>query len=155
MAKALLEFLLRQNGRTDVEVDSAGTWGCQGEEMAPLARQVLMEAGIDPGPHSVKRVDHELVKRHELIVVMEKAHQEEIVRLYPEACEKVVLLGSFSGERLFNDVADPYGGDLIEYRRCFEQVKHLVDSLYRSVLRLDLPGEDSKAVEVVEACQKN
>jgi len=135
MAGAILRGLLARERSVGVEVETAGTWASDGEAIAPLALQVLKEQGLDAGDHLSKRISTDVIERSDLIVVMERAHREEILALWPEAAGKVVLMSSFGSDKGDEDVSDPYGKGIKEYRKCFRALEQLVGALYSQLLK--------------------
>jgi protein-tyrosine phosphatase len=64
----------------------------------------MAEHGVDIQAHRAQQLTAELVKQHELILVMEQWQQKEIEHLYPYARGRVHLLGKWG----VGDIADPY-----------------------------------------------
>lgn len=135
MAEAILKGLLARDGEPGIEVDSAGTWAPEGEVIAPMALKVLQDEGLDARDHVSKRIGTELIERSDLIVVMERSHREEILALWPQTAGKVVLISSFGGDRADEDISDPYGKGIKEYRKCFKSLEQLVGALYGQLVR--------------------
>jgi len=135
MAAGILKKLVRGEGLIDIRIDSAGTYGCEGEPAAPLAERVCREEGVDISGHIAKRIDYELASMSDLIVVMEIGHFQEITDSFPGTKEKLLLIGSLEDGKEIGSIADPYGKGLREYRECYSQLKRLVEKLYEDVLK--------------------
>ncbi|MGQ9735652.1 MAG: low molecular weight protein-tyrosine-phosphatase [Thermaceae bacterium] len=110
MAKGIFLKLLKERGLLDqFEVDSAGLgpWHV-GEGMDPRARRVLEEGGAF-FPHRARQMTREDCRRFDYILVMDRENLAGVLRLCPEAKEKVgLVLESVGG----GEVPDPYYGDL-------------------------------------------
>lgn len=111
-AAALLRQMLP--GR---RIDSAGLVGVVDHDMAPLAREVALEHGVDAGPHRGRRLDSALCREYDLILVMEQRQREELIRRYPAASGKVFLLSHWNGAQ---DIPDPWRRDREVYEEVFK-----------------------------------
>ena len=94
-------------------VSSAGLVGLVGNEMEPTARAVAEENGLECGPHTARKLDSELCRDSDLILVMESRQKERLSRAFPEASGKPFLLSHWNGG---HDIPDPYkrGRDAFE-----------------------------------------
>ena len=94
-------------------VSSAGPVGLVGNEMEPTARAVAEENGLECGPHTARKLDSELCRDSDLILVMESRQKERLSRVFPEASGKTFLLSHWNGG---HDIPDPYkrGRDAFE-----------------------------------------
>ncbi len=122
---------LREMGRSDVSVASAGTLGMVGQPPFPLTLVVAEEGGLDLSAHRSRALSPYLVKEADAILVMTPGHREQILELHPAAEKKTHLLGSFRpGPRKKDEDAsihDPVGNDLEHFRRTFAQIREAVD----------------------------
>ena len=78
-------------------VSSAGLVGLVGNEMEPTARAVAEENGLECGPHTARKLDSELCRDSDLILVMESRQKERLSRVFPEASGKTFLLSHWNG----------------------------------------------------------
>ncbi len=94
-------------------VSSAGLVGLVGNEMEPTARAVAEENGLEGGAHTARKLDSELCRDSDLILVMESRQKERLSRVFPEASGKTFLLSHWNGG---HDIPDPYkrGRDAFE-----------------------------------------
>ena len=94
-------------------VFSAGLVGLVGHDMDPTARAVAEENGLDCGKHVARKLDSELCRDSDLILVMESRQKERLGRAFPEASGKTFLLTHWNGG---HDIPDPYkrGRDAFE-----------------------------------------
>ena len=134
MGEALFDDAVDRSSslRGKVRVDSAGTFACEDTEATPQAIEVMAEMGHNIEKHRAKQIDKELVEWADIIFTMEATHFEQIEAMFPEAEKKMhTIMGyargelGFPGDENFS-VADPYGGDLEEYRACAEQLQKLI-----------------------------
>lgn len=94
-------------------VSSAGLVGLVGQDMEATARAVAEENGLDCGSHVARKLDSELCRDSDLILVMESRQKERLGRAFPEASGKTFLLTHWNGG---HDIPDPYkrGRDAFE-----------------------------------------
>jgi len=128
MAEGLFKSMLKERGRDDVEVLSAGVGTMDGMTPTVETVKVMEDVGVDVSGHSSKSLTEELIRKADLILVMEKAHREDIISRAPFAAKKTFLLKKF-GKSAYQinahnaDVSDPIGRPLEEYREIFQQIK--------------------------------
>ena len=105
---AMLRELKREKA-----VSSAGLVGLVGQDMEATARAVAEENGLDCGTHEARKLDSELCRDSDLILVMESRQKERLGRAFPEASGKTFLLTHWNGG---HDIPDPYkrGRDAFE-----------------------------------------
>jgi protein-tyrosine phosphatase len=139
MAAGILKKLMQEEGG-DILIDSAGICGCEGEPAASWAVRVCQEDGVDISDHIAKKINYELIKKSDLIVVMEMDHFEEIIRISPEKIDKVFFLGSLEDNKRLDSIPDPFGRGEKEYRECYDQIKRLVERVYQIMIK---PGISS------------
>ncbi len=132
MAEAYLKKLLEKQNRKDVEVSSAGIMMLAGLAASEGTREVLKREGIDVGAHHSQRATKELVDRSDIILVMEKAHEDKILQLEPQAKNRLFLLKEFakiSDNDL--DIPDPLGASLEFYEKTFSTIKDVVERIMK------------------------
>lgn len=125
MAKYLLERELGLLDKNNIFVSSCGVSAIEGMSATPFTMNLIRAEGIEIKRHQAVRLNKRLVRRSDLILTMEKLHKEEVLRLYPEAKERVYGLGEFA-DNLIMDMQDPIGKSEEEYKECFQQIKGLV-----------------------------
>lgn len=130
MAKALLEKFLKQAGFFEkVYVDSAGTLTYKGIKAAPNTVTVMDEEGMDVSGHIGKPITRELLKKSDLIFVMERVHRNFILNMMPEADQKIMLL------RETEDIPDPIGRGLEEYKDVLEIIKDQTENIFLELFK--------------------
>jgi protein-tyrosine phosphatase len=101
-----------------VIVMSAGIAAMMGGRPAAEAVEVLAERGLRLDDHHSQPVTESLVRHADHVVAMTRGHRDAILAQWPQAADRTRLL-SATGE----DVPDPIGGTLEQYRRCAAQLE--------------------------------
>ena len=130
MAKALMEKLVNESGLSDkVHIDSAGTSTFAGIGAAPNTVSVMGEEGIDVSAHIGRNINKDILKRSDMIFVMEISHKDVIINLMPEIKDRVRLL------RETKDIPDPIGRSLEEYRDVMAAIKEEVGNIFLEIFK--------------------
>ncbi|MCM8766439.1 MAG: low molecular weight protein arginine phosphatase [Candidatus Omnitrophica bacterium] len=95
MAAGLLKKMLKDKADNFV-IKSAGTSALEGMSASSEAQKTMLKEGIDISAHRSLRLTKEMIEEADLILVMEEAHRNVILNIYPEAEKKVYLLRSFA-----------------------------------------------------------
>ncbi len=135
MAEAMARQILTEKGITDVQVSSAGTSAADGTPASEGAYLVGLEKGLDLSVHGATFLTRSVVEASDLILCMSPHHVQRVRSLGGEG--KVHLLGEYAG-RLEDEaeVEDPFGGELDDYRRTYDQLKQLIgDAVERFLQR--------------------
>jgi len=131
MAEAYLKKLCEINNNLDIVARSAGTFALPGARATPNAILVMKQLGIDLSTHRASSLTSQLVDDSDRIIGMTKSHVQTVCRHSPEAAEKTFTMLSLINSN--DDVPDPYGGNLQEYRSCFELMRPPIDKLHRQI----------------------
>lgn len=107
MAEGIFQKMLMDCPEPWAECASAGISAVKGQKVAPWAKQVCREIGVDISKHRACCLTEKMVKEWDILAVM-TADQKAILLEAGIPEEKIVLL----------DIADPYGGSLDNYRHC-------------------------------------
>lgn len=100
------ELLLRNAlGSSAISVASAGLSARVGEGVEASARQVLEEHGHSADSFKARQLTADIVNDSDLILVMEKQHVNQVLKIASHARGKVFLLGKWQSER---EIQDPY-----------------------------------------------
>ncbi|MCM8784086.1 MAG: low molecular weight protein arginine phosphatase [Candidatus Omnitrophica bacterium] len=111
MAAELLKNMLKDKAKNFV-IKSAGTSALEGMGASTEAQKVMLKEGIDISAHRATRLTKEMIEEADLVLVMEEAHHNIILNLYPEAEKKTYLLKSFMENIPKNsslEIPDPIG----------------------------------------------
>lgn len=122
MAEALLSAK-----ETGIEVKSAGMQALGGSPAAPHARIVAREHGATLDEHHAERLTESLLEWADHVWTMTQVHAMQLQQQYPEHEHKMATLASASGHG--EDIHDPVGGDLDEYRRTAEQINQMLERI--------------------------
>jgi protein-tyrosine-phosphatase len=123
VAQGLLARLLSD---LPVLVGSAGTGAPVGNPATRFALESAAELGVDIGSHRARQLTRELCLGADLILAMEKAHQEWVREQVPDALGRVRMLGSYPDDR-GAEIADPVGRSLELYRETAGQMKSALE----------------------------
>ena len=130
MAQALLKKKLEETGRNNVEVLSAGITMFAGMGASEATREVLSSEGIDVSRHRSQMMTPEMVRKSDLILVMEKLHEQRVLQIAPEAKNRVFLLKEFAKiDDSDLNIADPIGGPMELYQQIFSVIKQAVERI--------------------------
>ena len=108
MAEGLLKHALAASNKGDCVVSSAGLGALVGHHPDPKACQLMMEKGIDISDYRACQLNKEMIRKTDLILVMETAHKIAIEESEPSAKGKIFRLGEWGKF----DIPDPYKQDL-------------------------------------------
>ena len=108
-----------------------------GNSATYMAKQVAKEYAVDLTEHKAQPVSKNLVNWSDLILVMEKSHQDTLFTQFPEAADKTRLIRHYARYGSRNrGIADPYGLDYEAYRFCFLDIEDAVAGLIKSLKSL-------------------
>jgi len=110
MAKALMEKKLKDSSRKDVEVLSAGIMMISGSGATEATKEVLKKEGIDVSAHRSQKVTAAMLKKSDIVLVMESLHEKRILEILPQARNKLFLLKEFANPIRDYDIIDKIGG---------------------------------------------
>ena len=130
MAEAVLRKIMAARNRSDVEVSSAGVMIISGLAVSSGTREVLAKEGIDVSGHLSQKITRGMARRSDLILVMEKVHEDAVLRIAPEVKNRVFLLKEFAKINDGHpDIADPIGKPLDFYENTLASIKEAVERL--------------------------
>lgn len=136
MAEGLLKKYLKELGKDHVEVRSAGTSAVNGFSATKETIEVMKRELVDVSGFKSKRVNAELIKWADLILVMEWSHKDEIARILPEAASKTYLLREFGMPGTEHhpegfSIPDPIGRPIQNYEYCIGVIKKEIERIAR------------------------
>lgn len=106
-----------------IAVSSAGLGALVGAPADPHAIAVAQAHGLDLSAHVARQITPEMVRDNDLILVMEQAQRDQLLKLAPWATGKVWRMGHHARQ----DIQDPYQRG----RTSFEIAFHAISSLGR------------------------
>jgi protein-tyrosine-phosphatase len=105
-------------------IQSAGYYGYKQRVISEHTVQILRELGYEPPLGRISEaLTPQLLESAEVIYAMTRWHIDLILEVGPKAREKIFLLGEN------NDIADPIGSDLENYRRVGLEIQSAVKRL--------------------------
>lgn len=132
MAKGLLEKKIKEKSRRDIEILSRGIMISGGLGATNEVRELLKREGVDVSSHHSQRVSKEIIRKSDIILVMEKLHEAKILQLAPEAKNRLFLLKEFakiSANTGDLGIPDPIGKPFEFYEHTFDVIKEAVERI--------------------------
>jgi protein-tyrosine phosphatase len=108
MAEALLKQTLSDAGKDACVVSSAGLGALVGQPPNPNACNLMLKKNIDISGYRARQLTGDMIRKADLVLVMESSHKNAIEEFEPCAKGKVFRLGHWGDF----DIADPYRKDL-------------------------------------------
>ncbi|MEQ1274388.1 low molecular weight protein-tyrosine-phosphatase [Acinetobacter ursingii] len=102
----MAEYFLKQS-HPHLSIESAGISGLIGEGADAKAIQCMDALNIDMRPHIARKLNSDLIKKADLILVMSLNQQKHLEQTWPFAKGKVFRLGHWQHK----NVPDPYQHD--------------------------------------------
>jgi len=127
MTAALLRAQLVAEGVRGIVVQSAGTIATRGEPASIEALTTAEQHGLDISYHRSMPLTRDIIRRADVLLVMERQHRNAIARFESAAEEKTYLLGEWAEAPITGaDVPDPYGMSLTFYEMIFARLRQMV-----------------------------
>lgn len=138
MAEGYLKKRLKELGRSDITVHSAGIRALTGMRPTEETIEVLKEESAEMASFRSRSLTDEMIENSDLILVMEDTHKEEVIRRVPSAAEKTHLLKEFSLPKTAEhhegfDIPDPIGRPLKDYKYCFSMIKKEIERIIKLI----------------------
>ena len=138
MAEGLLKKRLKELGKTDITVHSAGIRAISGYPPTDETVEVMKDEGINLNHFESTGITEELIKKSDLILVMSGMHKTEVIRRLPEAAAKTFLLREYGrsekDEKLIDpDIPDPIGLTISGYKTCMAIMKKEIERVAKSL----------------------
>jgi len=130
LAEAIARRIASDSGQENIVFESAGTQALEGSAASDAALLVGVERNLDLSSHRSRRLTPEIVRASDLILVMSSLHLEKVRELDQGA--NADLLGGYGSGNRSHAIADPFGGDLNDYRATADELeKELAEILSR------------------------
>lgn len=135
MAKGIFQKMLKEVGKEDIKLASAGTGALPGMKPPREVEEVMRKEGIDVSHHEATRLTVNLIEEANLILIMDRGHQETVLEMSPGASEKTFLLREFSPDTKDKplDIPDPLGEPLQTHEEVFGEIKRCLGELLKKV----------------------
>ncbi len=124
------DWELRERG---IDVFSAGLAAYENSPASPEAVQVMREHGLELAEHLSQQVTIDMVQKSTLVLALTERHRRALVESCPERSQVIVLLG-----RDGQDIQDPIGGSVDEYRQCASQIGQSLRLWVEELLKKDV-----------------
>ena len=131
LAESLLKCELKSLRVEDVAVSSAGLYAFPGSPPDPQMAAYLSNMGVPFEPHEARQMSKQELDWADLILVMERRHEADLDKLWPEAKMKVQLLGEYLAGGWEEEIQDPFGNSPHHYRLSQSQITLAVKSLVK------------------------
>lgn len=142
MAEALLRAALPE--RSGWEAASAGILCAGGRRASENAIIAVREIGGDLAGFASQPVKGGMLFDAALIVPMTRMHEALLLQGWPKLKPKVRLMLSFDpGSPPDAEVPDPFGGSLVEYRKCRDAIRRAIPGLVHFLSDHDNPKDIS------------
>jgi protein-tyrosine phosphatase len=155
MRSPMAEVLFRKAAKDTnlpVEANSAGLHAIAGREAHPWALTASAEMGVPLTNHRSRILTPALVCSADAIFAMDFQNKSELLALYPEAAEKVLMLSAFApGDARDREIADPYFGNVDSTRTCYATLQACIGNLTAALLNFHttkVPSETSSGASV-------
>ena len=106
------------------KASSAGITATDGRKISENSLAALKEIGLSC-THTSERLTEDHMKEYDIIVGITSDHARVITQLYPDYRDKIFAFPC--------DVSDPYGGDIVLYRRCRDKITEGVKSIIEAL----------------------
>jgi protein-tyrosine phosphatase len=145
LAEAYLRSVLQKN---DITVTSAGLDTTDGKPAHPFAKSVADLYGLTLERHLTAQITREMVDRADIILVMEFAQLNSMLKLCPRVHDKVFILSEFNGASCV-DIDDPFSGTVEDFHECLRIIQHSCNGLVNQLQkrRNDLSGTSAGSVK--------
>ncbi len=121
MAEAMLKSIM---SNSEVEIISRGMVVLFEGPINSKVEVVLGSHGLEVNTQITRPVTEQDFDRNTLVLTMTKCQQEEFYLRYPLI--DVAMLSEFVEEQ---EILDPYGGNLMDYEKCFGQLMIILKKL--------------------------
>jgi len=127
MAEALLRSALRDQG--DFTVESAGLGALVGHPADDKALELMGEINEDVSEHRARQIHPDMVKKADLVLVMEAGHKRSIDIADSTARGKVSRLGEWQDR----DIGDPYRQPKTAFADALQEIQEGVASWVQKI----------------------
>lgn len=121
LAEAIARRIIAESGKDNIIVESAGTQAWEGSPASDEALLVGVERSLDLSGHRARRLSPEIVAASDLVLVMSSSHLPQVREMDPTA--SVHLLAGYGSDGGSHSIADPFGGNLSDYRATADELE--------------------------------
>ncbi|WNC71190.1 protein tyrosine phosphatase [Thalassotalea psychrophila] len=102
------------------QISSAGLGALVDKGIEENAAKLLTDNNYNAENHKARQVSTEIITNADLILVMEKKHQQVLMQKYPSASGKIMLLGKWNSDE---DIPDPYRKSTEAFEHAYKQIE--------------------------------
>ena len=117
----MAEYFLKQQ-YPQLHIVSAGISGLTGHAADEKAILCMQRLGIDMSPHIAQKLNTELIKKADLILVMSQNQQKHLEQTWPFAKGKTFRLGDWRGR----NVPDPYKHEQLVFNEICQLIQDCI-----------------------------
>lgn len=139
MAAALLAEMLPGELRDQFHVVSAGLHANPNHAADPRSLRMAPDFGVRLDAHRSTQLTRQMVAEADAVFAMDRRNQVEFLALYPEAKEKLFMLGAYAEPKLA-EIPDPYTGEEDDLRRCYGVLEACLRNLVRDLTQEETSG---------------
>jgi len=133
MAEYIFKKLIEQDNSLNIEVNSCGIAASPNFKTPKPLKKIFEEEKIDTSKHIAKVPADEMIEKADLILTMEKHHFFILANSYPGAKNKIFVFKAYLDIIGDPNIHDPIGGDIIKYRKVFNEVKKYSEKLLKKI----------------------
>jgi protein-tyrosine-phosphatase len=134
MAEHWMIRLMREEGRHDIEVSSAGMHATNGNSAHPWAQLAATGAGFSLESHKAQLLTQLMVDETDALLAMDFQNKAELLAQYPDAADRVFMLTAYADPPWKGrEIPDPYFGDEEKTRACCGAIEICVRRLLASL----------------------
>ena len=123
-----------------------------GGEASQNAVEVCANRGIDLSAHRTRNIHDFPVEDMDLVLALTVPIRDALKMEYPDL--RIVTLKEHAGDYSNLDIADPFGGDLSDYEKCFLEIEKAISAAFdinvevndKPAQVMDETGQDSSEV---------
>jgi protein-tyrosine phosphatase len=117
-------------------IRSAGMHAVPGNTAHAWALAAARDFGLSLDDHRAQLLTAEMVKEADAIFAMDYQNQVELIAAYPDARQKVFMLGAYvAGGHRHLEIADPYYATPEQTRNCYQVLQRCISELAAEVLQ--------------------
>ena len=132
MAETIYKSLTEDGGVPSI---SRGMVVLFSEPMSEKAETVLENHGLTPAVGASEELTKNDITKNSLLLTMTEKQKSQVVEKFGFE-EQVFTIKEFNGEE--GEVKDPYGGTLVDYEECFNELLRLIK---KTIYKLDEMGK--------------
>ena len=140
MAEGIFKHLLKNSGKDNINVTSAGIKAFEGDGANEKAIYTLNKMGINILNHKARQLTNKIINDSDLILTMTNSHKRMILNAVPEYSNKVYTLKEYAfisnnedikGKNL--DIVDPFGLDYNTYEKVAKEIEENLKKIINKI----------------------